>query len=94
MAQIHLILEINLTSKLTSRAASHARRNFQKAMGISWEDYRLRMYAAAEQLDKTRKAIGGIAAYVGYASQPGFSRAFDATVGMGPSAYRRGKQER
>lgn len=67
------------------------RRNFQKEMGISWEDYRLRlrMYAAVEQLDKTRKPIGEIAAYVGYASQPAFSRAFSAFMGMGPTAYRK-----
>ena len=67
------------------------RRNFQKEMGIGWEDYRLRlrMYAAVEQLDKTRKPIGEIAEYVGYASQPAFSRAFRAFMGIGPAAYRK-----
>lgn len=67
------------------------RRNFQKEMGISWEDYRLRlrMYAAVEQLDNTRKPIGEVAEYVGYSSQPAFSRAFSAFMGMGPAAYRK-----
>lgn len=72
------------------------RRNFHKAMGISWEDYRLRlrMYAAVGQLDQTRKPIGEIAEYVGYASQPAFSRAFSAFMGMGPTSYRKMRSHR
>jgi len=67
------------------------RRNFQKAMGISWEDYRLRlrMYAAVGELDNTGKPIAEIAEYVGYGSQQAFSRAFRAFMGMGPQAYRK-----
>lgn len=67
------------------------RRNFQKHMGISWEEYRLRMrmYAAVDKLDNTRTPVGDIAAYVGYSSQPAFSRAFSAFMGIGPTAYRR-----
>lgn len=67
------------------------RRHFHKNMGISWEDLRLRlrMYAAIEALDNTRKPIGIIAADVGYESQAAFSRAFKAVMGIGPAAYRR-----
>ncbi len=71
------------------------RRKFQKEMGISWEEYRhrLRMYAAIAELDKTDKSVGEVAAYVGYASQSAFSRAFHAFMGIGPSAYRKGRKD-
>lgn len=67
------------------------RRHFQKAMGISWEDFRsrMRMYAAIDYLDTTSQPIGVIAAEVGYASQTAFARAFKAMMGIGPTAYRR-----
>lgn len=70
------------------------RRNFQKEMGISWEDLRLRlrMHAAIEALDKTRKPIGEIAIDVGYASQAAFSRAFNAIMGISPNAYRKDRK--
>ncbi|MYM61874.1 AraC family transcriptional regulator [Pseudomaricurvus sp. HS19] len=66
------------------------RRNFRKAMGISWEDYRLRMrmYLAIDTLEKTSKPVWEVAEYVGYGSQQAFYRAFKAFVGMGPTAYR------
>jgi AraC-like DNA-binding protein len=67
------------------------RRHFQKAMGISWEDFRLRlrMYTAIDYLDSSRKPIGAIAAEVGYTSQAAFARAFKVIMGIGPTAYRR-----
>lgn len=66
------------------------RRHFQKATGISWEDFRLRlrMYTAIDYLDTTRKSVGVIAADVGYASQTAFARAFKSIMGIGPTAYR------
>ncbi len=77
--------------KAVAMSARSLRRNFHKAMGISWEDYRLRlrMYAAVGELDHTRKPIGEIAEYVGYGSQQAFSRAFRAFTGISPQAYRR-----
>lgn len=67
------------------------RRHFHKAMGISWEDFRLRLriYKAIDDLDTTRKPVGEIAADVGYASQTAFAKAFKAIMGIGPTAYRR-----
>ncbi len=70
------------------------RRHFQKAMGTSWEDFRLRLriYAAIDDLDAGNKPIGVIAAAVGYASQTAFARAFRAIIGIGPTAYRRARK--
>jgi AraC-like DNA-binding protein len=67
------------------------RRHFHKAMGISWEDFRLRLriYQAIDELDTTKKPIGEIAADVGYASQTAFAKAFKTIMGIGPTAYRR-----
>jgi AraC-like DNA-binding protein len=67
------------------------RRHFHKAMGISWEDYRLRarIYKAIEMLDSSSRPIGEIAAEVGYTSQTAFTKAFKTIMGMGPTAYRR-----
>ncbi|HEY6131230.1 MAG TPA: helix-turn-helix transcriptional regulator [Halioglobus sp.] len=67
------------------------RRHFQQAMGISWEDYRLRLriYHAIDELDNTKKPIGEIAADAGYASQTAFAKAFRTIMGTGPTAYRR-----
>lgn len=67
------------------------RRHFLKAMGISWEDFRLRLriYLAIDKLDNTKAPIGAIAADVGYSSQTAFAKAFKAIMGIGPSAYRR-----
>lgn len=70
------------------------RRHFQKAMGLSWEEYRLRlrMYTAIELLDNTSKPIGVVAADVGYVSQAAFAKAFRTIMGIGPAAYRRQRQ--
>lgn len=70
------------------------RRHFHNDLGISWEDLRLRlrMYAAIEALDDSKRPIGVIAADVGYESQAAFSRAFKSIMGMGPAAYRRARR--
>jgi len=67
------------------------RRHFLKAMGISWEDFRLRLRInkAIDDLDTTKKPIGEIAADVGYGSQTAFAKAFRSIMGMGPTEYRR-----
>ncbi len=80
-------------SQAVAMSPRSLRRNFQKAMGISWEDYRLRlrMYAAVGELDNTSKPVWEIAEYVGYGSQQAFSRAFRAFMGVSPQAYRKGK---
>lgn len=67
------------------------RRHFQKAMGVSWEEYRLRLriYIAIDELDTTGKPIGVVAADVGYLSQAAFAKAFRSIMGIGPAAYRR-----
>lgn len=77
--------------KVVGMSERSLRRHFQKAMGISWEDFRLRlrMYTAIDYLDSTSKPIGVIAAEVGYTSQTAFARAFKAIMGIGPTAYRR-----
>jgi AraC-like DNA-binding protein len=69
------------------------RRHFQKAMGISWEDFRLRLRItkAIDYLDTTDKPIGEIAADVGYSSQTAFAKAFKSVMGIGPTAYRRSR---
>lgn len=67
------------------------RRHFLKAMGISWEDFRLRLriYLAIDKLDNTKIPIGEIAADVGYTSQTAFAKAFKTFMGMVPTDYRR-----
>jgi len=66
------------------------RRHFLKKVGISWEDYRLRLRLcqAIELLDNTKMPIGEIAAEVGYTSQSAFARTFKSIMGMGPAVYR------
>lgn len=75
-------------------SARSLRRHFQTTMGISWEEYRLRlrMYAAVEKLDKSNFSISDVAEYIGYGSQQAFSRAFTAFMGMSPKAFRKRKQ--
>ena len=70
------------------------RRHFQRAMGMSWEDYRqrLRIYTAIDDLDSSTKPIGVLAADVGYTSQAAFAKAFRSIMGIGPAAYRRQRQ--
>lgn len=70
------------------------RRHFQKDMGISWDDFRLRLriYTAIGELDSTSKPIGIIASDVGYSSQAAFTKAFKAIMGIGPTAYRKSQR--
>jgi len=70
------------------------RRHFQRSMGITWDDYRmrLRMYEAIDSLDNTNKLVGEIAADVGYASQAAFAKAFRSIMGISPAAYRRAQR--
>jgi AraC-like DNA-binding protein len=66
------------------------RRQFLKAAGMSWENYRqrLRLGMALDALDHTNRQIGDIAASLGYENQAAFARAFRATLGMAPREYR------
>ncbi|MDQ1080127.1 GyrI-like domain-containing protein [Pseudoroseomonas cervicalis] len=50
---------------------------------------RQRLQLAAASLLKTRQGIAGIAAQAGYGSVAAFTRAFRATYGLPPAAYRR-----
>lgn len=70
------------------------RRRFQREMGISWEDFRLRsrMYSAIDALDNTDKPIGLIAEKLGYTSQASFARVFKSVMGMGPTQYRKAQR--
>ena len=70
------------------------RRHFMKAMGISWEDFRLRLrvYRAIDDLDNTKKPIGEIAGDIGYTSQTAFAKMFKAIMGIGPTAYRQARR--
>ena len=67
------------------------RRQFRKATGMTWEEYRLRLRAwvALDALDSTTSSIGAIAAGVGYEDQAAFARAFRSVVGISPREYRR-----
>ena len=71
------------------------RRHFMRELGIGWVDYRrrARVMAAAAMLSESQKAIGIIAAEVGFESQTAFSKVFTALVGMKPSAFRRLERE-
>ncbi|HVL00998.1 MAG TPA: helix-turn-helix transcriptional regulator [Dongiaceae bacterium] len=82
---------LNDVCKNVGMSERSLRRHFHKAMGISWEDFRLRLriYKAIDELDTTKKPIGEIAADVGYSSQTAFAKAFRSIMGMGPTAYRR-----
>jgi AraC-like DNA-binding protein len=70
------------------------RRQFAARVGISWEEYRqrLRIHLALDDLDRTQKPIGVIAANNGYESQAAFARAFRAIFGMSPTEYRRARK--
>lgn len=67
------------------------RRKFQKAAGMSWEDYRqrLRIRMALDALDSSTHRIGEIAAALGYDNQAAFARAFRSITGLAPRDYRR-----
>lgn len=86
------LAEVNLQMLCDAFATSprSLRRHFQKAMGMSWEEYRLRLriYSAIDELDSTTKPIGVVAADVGYSSQAAFAKAFRAIMGISPAAYR------
>ncbi len=71
-------------------SARNLRRQFTKAAGITWEDYRqrLRLTLALDALDHTTQTIGEIATSIGYETQAAFARAFRAALGMAPRAYR------
>jgi AraC-like DNA-binding protein len=71
-------------------SARTLRRHFRHAVGMSWEEYRLRLRIslALEALDGSDKRIGQIAAEVGYENQAAFARAFRAVTGKGPKEYR------
>ncbi len=55
---------------------------------------RLRIDRAVELLTGSDAPIKRIAAQVGYASEPAFTRAFTRAVGAPPQAYRRARRER
>lgn len=70
------------------------RRHFNRALGITWEEFRLRLRicAAIDELETTDKRVGVIAADVGYSSQAAFAKAFKGVMGVEPSVYRRLQQ--
>lgn len=66
------------------------RRRFLAETGITWETCRrrMRMLAAMQMLEASRRTVGDIAAEVGYDNQAAFAKAFRQTVGLSPMAYR------
>lgn len=96
-AAISYTLE-NLKSATMAGACSVAamserslRRRFKHELGLGWDEYRrrARIMAAVALLSEGRKAIGIIAADVGFESQAAFSKAFTNIVGQKPSDFRR-----
>jgi len=86
------VADVTLTDvcRHTNMSARNLRRQFAKAAGISWEEYRqrLRISTALDALERTNQPIGEIAASVGYENQAAFARAFRAVLGMAPREYR------
>jgi AraC-like DNA-binding protein len=70
------------------------RRRFVSAVGLSWEEFRkrLRMCLAIKLLDETNESVGFIAAELGYDNQAAFAKAFRATTGLAPHAYRKARR--
>jgi AraC family transcriptional regulator of arabinose operon len=66
------------------------RKDFLRRMGVSPGQYRLRrrMDRACELLQSSQRAVGEIAADLGYRSPYEFSAQFRARMGMPPSRYR------
>ncbi len=77
--------------RVTNMSERSLRRHFNRTAGVTWEEYRLRlrMWLAIEDLDRTTKPIGVIAADVGYDNPAAFAKAFRVMIGAGPSEYRR-----
>jgi two-component system response regulator YesN len=92
------IIERDLSEDLYSEAiagklyitASHLRRTFKNVMGVTLQDYvlRVRMEKAQEMLRSTRKKVADIAQAVGYNNIPHFTMAFKAYAKITPGSYR------
>jgi AraC-like DNA-binding protein len=71
-------------------SARTLRRRFDD-LGVTWDEYRrhCRLLAAIDLLSSTVLPIGEIADRVGYLNQSAFAAAFQAQLGVSPTAYRR-----
>jgi transcriptional regulator GlxA family with amidase domain len=84
-------LRVSTLSSLVGLSNSRFFLLFKEATGCSPIDYliRLRMECACKMLMDQTVLIKQIAAALGYDDQFYFSRVFKATMGVGPSEYRR-----
>lgn len=71
-------------------SVSHLQREFQRLFGITPSDYilRVRLLIARRQLEQTKDPVGKIALDCGFYDQSHFTRAFHASTGLRPLAYR------
>lgn len=76
--------------KSTGMSQRTLRRRFQSILGMSWEDYRLRLrvFKALDLLEQDKFPIIEIAAVVGYSSPSAFAKAFRSVMRESPSDYR------
>ncbi|MFM9843227.1 MAG: cupin domain-containing protein [Dongiaceae bacterium] len=95
LSLIHTTPRARLTLELLAREAAMSRtqfaQRFRELMGMTPMDYLTfwRMQLARHRLADGAGNIVEVAADTGYASEAAFSRAFQKTFGMNPSAYRR-----
>lgn len=70
---------------------AHLMRTFRTVYGCTIGEYSrlLRVRRAMELLQQPTASLAGVAAQCGFADQSHFTRAFRATVGVTPAAYRR-----
>lgn len=79
------------TCKVAGMSQRTLHRKFVDAMGLTWDDFRLRarIFRAIELLEMEKLPITEIAVDVGYGTPPAFTKAFRNLLGESPSAYRR-----
>ncbi len=79
------------TCKVAGMSQRTLRRKFVDAVGLTWDDFRLRarIFRAIELLEKEKFPITRIASDVGYSTPSAFTKAFRNLLGESPSAYRR-----
>jgi AraC family transcriptional regulator len=84
-------LDLDRLAAVACFSPFHFHRIYRTCMGetVAETVARLRLQRAAMQLARSPRPVGEIARAAGYASQAAFSRAFRASYGAGPAAFRR-----